>query len=136
MLLQKGDSQMIASSTLFVVIPVTTNKTSRPAGRYHIALVFLFLFLWRSDSSETLKPSTEVDPNQIHAEPTLAPRRAYSMEVVGKWTQIVRQHKVQLTLLKGCENVSNGGQSQYWEWLSVARILQPFHSVNSLLRTA
>ena len=36
--LQKGDSQRIASSVLFVVITVTSNKTSRPAGRYHIPL--------------------------------------------------------------------------------------------------
>ena len=30
----------------------------------------------------------------IYANPTLVPRRAHSMEVVGKWTQIVRQSNV------------------------------------------
>ena len=31
----------------------------------------------------------------IDATPTLAPRRAYSQDVVGKWTQIVRQNNVE-----------------------------------------
>ena len=31
---------------------------------------------------------------EFYANPTLAPRRANSMEVVGKWTQIVRQSNV------------------------------------------
>ena len=40
-----------------------------------------------------------------------------------------------LTLLKGCENVSNGfddGHFQYCEWLTLVLFSQPFHSVNGL----
>lgn len=44
-----------------------------------------------SDSSETLKANED---KSVKADPTLAPRRAYSMEVVGKWTQIVRQQNL------------------------------------------
>jgi len=34
---------------------------------------------------------------------------------------------------KGCENVSNDGHSQYWEWPSMVKFSQPFQSVNGLL---
>ena len=40
-----------------------------------------------------------------------------------------------LTLRKGCESVANDSYSQYHEWLSLARFLQSFHSVNTLLIT-
>ena len=69
-------------------------------------LFYSFFFL-RSESTETLKPSTE-DANQINADPTLAPRRAYSMEVVGKWTQIVRQQqKVQNKLVTEADELDS-----------------------------
>ena len=35
-------------------------------------------------------------------------------------------------LYKDCVIVSNEGHSQYFEWPSLARITQPFYSVNSL----
>ena len=37
-----------------------------------------------------------------------------------------------LTLLKGCEIVSNGGHSLTGEWLSLATVSHPFHSVKDL----
>ena len=46
-----------------------------------------------SGSLET--PKVPEDCNVINANPTLPPRKAHSIEVVGKWTQIVRQQNVE-----------------------------------------
>ena len=40
--------------------------------------------------------------------------------------------RTELTLKKGCGIFANDGHSQYWERPSLARITQPFYSVNSL----
>ena len=36
-------------------------------------------------------------------------------------------------LWKGCENVANGGHSQYCNWLSLVTFSQTFHSDSQLL---
>ena len=41
-----------------------------------------------------MEQANNSEKTEIYANPTLVPRRAHSMEVVGKWTQIVRQSNV------------------------------------------
>ena len=41
-----------------------------------------------------MEQANNSEKTEIYANPTLVPRRANSMEVVGKWTQIVRQSNV------------------------------------------
>ena len=54
-------------------------------------------------------------------------RHAYKHYLVFEW--VIRS---ELSLQKCCENLANDGHLQYCEWPSLARITQPFYSVNWL----
>ncbi len=70
----------------------TSNKAQlqhKPKPRSHAHV------LQRQSVQQEPKPEVkQPDQEGVEATPTLAPRRAYSMEVIGKWTQIVRQTNV------------------------------------------
>ena len=49
------------------------------------------------------------------------------------WSALEWVIRSELTLWKGCVILANEGHSEYWEWPLLARITQPFYSVNSSL---